>query len=172
MKKRYTSDCIILKEEQDTLFVYLIERKNKPHGFAIAGGFRDLIEGYEHLQGSAPVPPAMDNDEYLEDPLIAAIREAKEETSINVKELILLGFYDDINRDPRGYTVSHVYYGYTTDTPKAADDAKSIVKVEFNKLKEFIENNDIAFDHKLILNDFIDKFKPKLKNKVKNKKRP
>lgn len=168
MKKRYTSDCIILKEEKDDIFVYLIERKNKPYGFAIAGGFRDLIPEKQYLQGEAPVPPALDNDNFLEKPEEAAIREAKEETNVDIKNLKFLGFYDDINRDPRGYTVSHVFYGYTKDTPKAADDAKSIKEVKLSELEDFIKYNDIAFDHKFILMDFLNDFKPE--NKIAKKR--
>ena len=85
---------------------------------------------------------------------------------------IVSNFYDDINRDPRGYTVSHVFYGFTNDEPKAESDAKSIIKVKFSDLNDFLNHNEIAFDHKKILSDFIVSFNKTLKNNNKKQKRP
>src|ERR1700735_3528426 len=84
--------------------VVLIERKNFPPGWAIPGGFVDFGETVEQ----------------------AAVREAREEISLEVELRALLGVYSRPDRDPRGQTVSVVYVGRAHGEPRAADDAKGI----------------------------------------------
>lgn len=153
--KRYTSDCIPYFVKDGEYYIYLIERKNKPFGYAIPGGFRDPIPGYEYLmEYNMNIPKALFKDEHLEDPKSAAIRELKEELDLTIKEPIFLGFYDELNRDPRGYTVSHVFFGEVEGEPEALDDAKSFIEVPLVNLDNFIMEQDIAFDHADILLDF------------------
>ena len=59
--------------------VVLIERKNIPHGWALPGGFVDYGESLE----------------------AAAVREAKEETSLAVQLIEQFYTYSDPSRDPR-----------------------------------------------------------------------
>ncbi|MEL6178086.1 MAG: NUDIX hydrolase, partial [Myxococcota bacterium] len=67
--------------------IYLIRRRNPPHGWAIPGGFVDYGEPVER----------------------AAVREALEETSMEVELTELLGVYSDPNRDARAHTMSTVF---------------------------------------------------------------
>jgi 8-oxo-dGTP diphosphatase len=82
--------------------IVLIERANPPYGWAIPGGFVDLGEIVEQ----------------------AAMREAQEEVTLNVRLIALLGIYSDPSRDARGHTVTAVYVGEAAGMPVAADDAK------------------------------------------------
>jgi ADP-ribose pyrophosphatase YjhB (NUDIX family) len=107
--------------------IVLIERKHEPFGWAIPGGF-------------------VDYGECLED---AARREAKEETSLDVKLKSLLGVYSAPTRDPRRHTVSAVYVATATGTPEAADDAKNLGLFALNALPP-----TMAFDHAEILSDY------------------
>ena len=81
------ADAIIELVDLPDRPIVLIERRNPPPGWAIPGGFVDVGES---------VPDA-------------AVREALEETSLEVKLDTLLGCYSDPSRDSRGHTVSLVY---------------------------------------------------------------
>ena len=110
--------------------VVLIRRKNPPYGWAIPGGFVDYGESLE----------------------MAAVREAKEETSLDVHLLSQMGAYSDPERDPRFHTISVVFIAKAEGVPKAADDA---VKIGVFRRKTLPE--DLAFDHGKILQDYFDK---------------
>lgn len=107
--------------------IVLIERRHEPFGWAIPGGF-------------------VDYGECLED---AARREAKEETSLDVKLKFLLGVYSSPKRDPRRHTVSAVYVATAKGKPEAADDAKNLGLFALNALPP-----TMAFDHAEILSEY------------------
>ena len=122
-----TVDIFIYNENHEFI---LIKRKNDPYKdcWALPGGFVDYGEKTED----------------------AAIREAKEETSIDVKLEKLVNVYSDPDRDPRRHTVSIVYLARGNfDDAKADDDAKDIGVFSFDVLKEM----KLAFDHETILSD-------------------
>ncbi|WP_031481970.1 NUDIX domain-containing protein [Maridesulfovibrio frigidus] len=108
--------------------VVLIERKNPPLGWALPGGFVDYGETLEH----------------------AAVREAKEETSLDVELTGLVGVYSLPTRDVRQHTISITYSAVArcTDGLKAGDDAGEAQFYQLDKLPELV------FDHRDILNDF------------------
>ena len=107
--------------------IVLIERKNPPHGWALPGGFVDYGESIE----------------------IAAVREAREETCLNVKLREQFYTYSDPARDARHHTVSTVFIASAEGVPYGADDAKVA--------RPFGENNlptPLVFDHAQILRDY------------------
>jgi 8-oxo-dGTP diphosphatase len=112
----------------------LIRREKEPFKdrFAIPGGFVEYGE-------------TVDN---------AALREAKEETGLEVKELTLFGVYSNPDRDPRGHTISIVFYGVGKGIPKAGDDAKDLFLFGLEEIPA-----NLAFDHNMILQDFLEKYK-------------
>lgn len=121
------ADILIeLIDHPDRPFV-LIERAHEPFGWAVPGGFVDVGETVEH----------------------AAIREAKEETCLDVTLIALLGIYSDPKRDTRGHTVTAVYVAEATGMPTAADDAKNFGLFTFDNLPE-----QLAFDHAQVLEDY------------------
>ncbi len=107
--------------------IILIKRKNPPIGWALPGGFVDYGES-------------------LED---SAIREAKEETGLNVSLIRQFHTYSDPNRDPRFHTISTVYIAKGEGKLSAGDDAKEAVVFTKNNLPD-----NIVFDHKKILEDY------------------
>jgi 8-oxo-dGTP diphosphatase len=126
-----TVDVII---EQNSR-ILMIRRKNDPYKgcLALPGGF-------------------VDEGEKIED---AAIREANEETSLNIHLVDILGVYSDPKRDLRGHLISTVFVGIVPTEnlsveASAQDDAS---EVEWINL-EAINKSNIAFDHKKILFDY------------------
>jgi 8-oxo-dGTP diphosphatase len=82
-----------------------------------------------------------------------ALRELRDETSLEANLLGILGVYSDPKRDPRGQRISTVFIAECVhnDKPRAGDDAKS---AEWVNLEEFLKETEIAFDHRLILEDY------------------
>ena len=79
----------------------------------------------------------------------AAVREAKEETSLDVRLIEQFHSYSDPGRDPRHHTVATVFIAAASGSPQGADDAK--------QAKIFTEGNlpaPIVFDHARILRDY------------------
>lgn len=107
--------------------IVLIARRNEPLGWALPGGFVDYGETLEH----------------------AAIREAKEETSLAVDNLRLVGCYSDPARDPRHHTISIVYAATGAGEPHAADDAADLAVFPLSALP-----GKLCFDHDKILADY------------------
>ena len=67
----------------------------------------------------------------------------------------LLGVYSDPSRDERGHTVSIVYVAEAKGDPVAGDDAKNVTCFENVNRFEVLELPELAFDHKLILSDYL-----------------
>lgn len=107
----------------------VIERTNPPYGFALPGGF-------------------VDNGETLEQ---AAIREAKEETNLDLKDLRQFHTYSDPARDPRFQTISTVFTANGKGKLRFGDDAKGAQVMT----KAQIFQHDFAFDHKEIICDYL-----------------
>ncbi len=107
--------------------VVLVKRKNPPAGWALPGGFVDYGETIK----------------------AAAVREAKEETNLDIKRLRLFGVYSDPRRDARGHMITVVYRALGTGALNAADDALDAAFFEPHNLPA-----KIAFDHGQILTDY------------------
>ncbi len=123
-----TVDVVIVIDNQ----IVLIERKFTPLGWAIPGGFVDYCEPVEQ----------------------AAVREAKEETGLDVILEDLLYVYSNPLRDPRKHTMSTVFVASLSPTsakiPVGADDAKQAKLFALDALPE-----TLCFDHAQILNDYL-----------------
>lgn len=106
----------------------LIRRKNPPPGWALPGGFVEYGES-------------------LED---AALREAREETSLDVVLVSQFHTYSDPGRDPRRHTISTVFIARGRGKPKARDDAG-----EARVFSPADLPSDLAFDHARIIDDYL-----------------
>lgn len=120
-----TVDIIIELEGER---VVLIKRKNPPHGWALPGGFVDEGESLEH----------------------AAVREAKEETGLDVTLTEQLFTYSDPKRDPRQHTISTVFIATAKGEPVGADDATEARTFTRDALP-----SPLCFDHGTILADYL-----------------
>src|ERR671939_1205645 len=98
-----TADIILQQDSK----VLMIRRKKEPFKghLALPGGFVNEGETVEE----------------------AMKREAREETSLEVEPIDILGVYSDPKRDPRKHTLSVVFVGIIVGgSEKAGDDAASI----------------------------------------------
>jgi len=80
----------------------------------------------------------------------AAVREAREETGLEVSLLGQFHTYSDPNRDPRQHTITTVFVARGRGIPQAASDAKGLRVFTPEALPP-----DLAFDHARILADYL-----------------
>ena len=118
-----TVDIIITMNEA----IVLIERRNEPFGWALPGGFVDYGETLEE----------------------AAVREAKEETGLELENLQQLGAYSDPGRDPRQHNISVVFTAEGAGRLKAGDDAANAKLFALDAIPE-----SLCFDHSKVIADF------------------
>jgi 8-oxo-dGTP diphosphatase len=122
-----TVDILIEIEGRPGTLVF-IERGNDPKGWALPGGF-------------------VDKGEFLAD---AAVREAKEETGLDVELVELFHCYSDPARDTRKHTVSAVFIGRARGEPVGADDAKAAAIAPADA-----PPGTLVFDHPTIVSDYL-----------------
>lgn len=129
-----TADCVVITKEDDAK-VLLIQRGDDPYKgcWAFPGGFMNMDETTEQC----------------------AIRELEEETGLKVEKVQQIGAYSNVNRDPRGRTVTVAYLAIvdSTEVVEGQDDA---AKAEWWPL---VSLPPLAFDHNNILKDAISIFK-------------
>ena len=122
-----TVDIIIELLDRPGRPIVLIERKNEPFGWAIPGGFVDYGESVE----------------------TAAIREAKEEVSLQVKLIEQFYVYSDPQRDARQHTLAIAFIATAQGEPVAADDAKNL-----GIFHQWDLPTNLCFDHDRIMHDY------------------
>jgi 8-oxo-dGTP diphosphatase len=122
-----TVDVLIELDGQPGTLVF-IERANEPKGYALPGGF-------------------VDDGEWIAD---AAVREAKEETGLDIELVELFHVYSDPSRDKRGHTISTVFIARAHGAPVGGDDAAKAVVCAPDQL-----GKPLVFDHATIVADYL-----------------
>jgi len=123
---RLTVDAVILSRERKS--IVLIKRGISPFEgmWALPGGFVQYKETVEN----------------------ATIREAKEETGLDIEIERLVGVYSDPERDPRGHTVAVTFLCRRVGGElNAGDDAAEAKEFKLEELPE------MAFDHRKMVDD-------------------
>lgn len=133
------TDAIVVKESQSGHDILLITRLRDPFKdhYAFPGGFVD----------------------YNEDPMEACLRELKEECGITGYQPKIVTVAGKPDRDPRKHIISLVYYVQVDPSHevKAGDDAAS---AKWYDLRQVYTSFNMAFDHKDILKEFLQKHFP------------
>lgn len=119
-----TVDVIVTRADT----VLLVKRRFEPVGWALPGGFVETGEAVA----------------------TAAVREAKEETGLDVTLEALMHVYSNPARDPRHHTLSVVFVARAEGEPSGGDDAGEARFFPLDALP-----SPIVFDHASILSDFL-----------------
>ena len=123
-----TADCVVITKEEVPR-ILLIERGDNPYKgcWALPGGFMEIDETTEQC----------------------ALRELNEETGLKIKNVVQIGAYSTVDRDPRGRTITVAYLARidTVQPVTGLDDAAKAQWFPIDSLP------DLAFDHAEILAD-------------------
>jgi 8-oxo-dGTP diphosphatase len=122
-----TVDILIELDGAPGQLVFIL-RGHEPYGLALPGGF-------------------VDEGEWVAD---AAVREAKEETGLDVELTELFHVYSDPARDARQHTVSTVFLARAAGQPHAGDDAAACLVCAPDALPQ-----PLVFDHATIVADYL-----------------
>jgi 8-oxo-dGTP diphosphatase len=108
--------------------IVFIERRNPPAGWALPGGYVDVGEPLS----------------------AAAVREAREETQLQVELQEQFFAYSAPDRDPRQHTLSVVFIGSARGQPRGDDDARRALVAPPEQ-----PPSPLAFDHARIVADYL-----------------
>jgi 8-oxo-dGTP diphosphatase len=123
---RITVDGVLIQHDK----ILLIKRKYPPFQdhWALPGGFVEYGETTE----------------------AAVMREFSEETGLSTRVDHLIGVYSDPHRDPRGHTITVVYFLFVSGgTLQSGDDADDVAFFKVQHLPK------LAFDHQKIIQDIL-----------------
>jgi len=131
-----TTDTMVFREGNHCIEILLIKRKKDPYKdyWALPGGFLEIEETPED----------------------GARRELKEETGLDIDVLKEAGTFGDIDRDPRGRTITIAFYTFINHRNRKIAAKTDAAEVKWFSIKELPE---MAFDHKEILKEGILKLK-------------
>ena len=129
-----TTDCVVFGFDGHDLKILLIERGSEPYkgAWAFPGGFLEMDETAE--QG--------------------ALRELKEETGLDLRNIKQVGAFSDVNRDPRDRVITIAFYALAKmDAVEGGDDAAQARWFALNEVPR------LAFDHEEILRKTLKKIR-------------
>lgn len=134
-----TADVVAITNEEEPK-VLLIKRGYEPYKgcWAFPGGFMEMNETIEEC----------------------AIRELEEETGLRLDNMVQVGTYSKVDRDPRGRTITIAYLAIV-DEPLSVIAQDDAAMVEWFSIKNL---PTLAFDHNEIMTDAISMY-----NKIQNK---
>ena len=122
------ADAMVFNRDGDNLEILLVKRKFEPYKdtWAIPGGF-------------------VNYDEALE---TAAIRELYEETGVKLTAMKQLYAIGTPGRDPRGHTVSIVFYAFVNPSEHPLTAGDDAAETKWINVKDI---QTLAFDHAEVL---------------------
>lgn len=127
----FTVDSVLFTVNDDMLKVLMVKRANEPFKdtWGLPGGFVDI-----------------ESDATTD---ITALRKLEEKTNVAPQYLEQLKSYSSIDRDPRGFSVTLVYFALIAEQEVSSHIA-AIDDVQWIAIDK-IDSLPIAFDHKIII---------------------
>jgi 8-oxo-dGTP diphosphatase len=131
-----TTDTLVFREGKKCIEVLLIKRKKEPYKdfWALPGGFLEIEET----------------------PVEGAKRELLEETNLKIDVLKEVGTFGDIDRDPRGRTITIVFYTFIKNHTQNATAKTDAAEINWFSVKDI---PPMAFDHSVIFKEALLKLK-------------
>lgn len=143
-----TVDVVVFSLKNKQLHVLLVKRENTtqepfPGQWALVGGFVDIQK---------------DNDLSA-----AALRKLQEKTGVKTAYLEQLGSWGSKNRDPRGWSSTHVYFSMLAiDDKQMLSTGGNAIDTQWFQINGDSVDCELAFDHAILLQAAIER----LRNKV------
>lgn len=127
----FTVDSVLFTVKDDALKVLLVKRANEPFigSWGLPGGFVDV-----------------DTDATTD---MSALRKLEEKTSVAPQYLEQLQTFSGIDRDPRGFSVTLVYFALIA-AQEVSSHIETIDDVQWIDTDK-LDNLTIAFNHKVII---------------------
>lgn len=128
-----TVDVVIYTIKDDALHVLIIKRNNHPfkNYWSLVGGFVDIHQDVD-----------------LED---TALRKLKEKTGVASPYLEQFGTIGNANRDPRGWSISTVYFALLPLSSIKFISDPGMEELKWSKINNGKISEKLAFDHQKIL---------------------
>jgi 8-oxo-dGTP diphosphatase len=142
-----TVDLVIFTVLDGELRVLLVQRPGSaddpfPSAWALPGGFVDV---------------ARDKD--LED---CARRKLLEKTGVVSPYLEQLGSWGGVERDPRGWSATHVYFALIPGQGLALEKGANAADVGWFEVDQVLQRRKLAFDHGAILKTAVERLRSKV----------
>jgi ADP-ribose pyrophosphatase YjhB (NUDIX family) len=127
----FTVDSVLFTVKEGVLKVLMVKRANEPfiNSWGLPGGFVDI-----------------DSDSSTD---VTALRKLEEKTNVAPQYLEQLQTFSGIDRDPRGFSVTLVYFALIA-SQEVASHIETIDDVQWIGVDK-IDSLPIAFDHKVII---------------------
>lgn len=127
----FTVDSVLFTVKNDSLKVLLVKRANEPFNgrWGLPGGFVDV-----------------DIDDSTD---MTALRKLKEKTNVAPQYLEQLRTFSGVNRDPRGFSVTLVYFALIAEQ-SVSTHIETVNDAQWIDIKT-ISELPVAFDHKFII---------------------
>lgn len=147
IKPLVTVDIAIFTVKNEKLHVLLVKRPADPkepyaNYWALPGGFVHV-----------------DIDKDL---TACALRKLKEKTNVTSPYLEQVGAWGSSDRDPRGWSVTHVYFALLSAEDVVLQQGGNASEVDWCLVEKNTVNKQLAFDHKELLTAAIDRLQSKV----------
>lgn len=142
-----TVDIAIFTVKDEQLHVLLVKRPNDPHEpfmdyWALPGGFVNTALDYDLTS--------------------CALRKLKEKTNVDSPYLEQVGAWGDNKRDPRSWSVTHVYFALLNADKVNLQQGGNATEVAWVPIKDNNIERQLAFDHNILLTAALQRLRAKV----------